>query len=322
MTKKITMSQMNHQANKIADNYTKLQQDIFYLLIDATKSTRSLLLDDEHPLAWRFAMLQKMGGLTKEVVRLVAKTADMSEQQIKSLIEDNGLQIAQQMNGQLANILQQKDKPISSTQRQIIKSYAHQAFLDIDNNVNQTLLTTNYGENAAMRTFQDIVNRTTLDIQTGRKTPQRALTDNIMQWQDKGMKTSLIDKGGHQWSLEGYTRTVLTSTASRTFNDTRIQSMKEFDSVLATMTSHPAAREACSHIQGKVVNIVPPTHESYNPRYDSIYNYGYGQPSGTLGKQINAQYKHCEPYYSGVFIYYYGINCSHKMLQLVYIKIS
>ncbi|GAW63076.1 phage minor capsid protein [Ligilactobacillus acidipiscis] len=297
MTKKITMNQMNHQANKIADNYTRLQQELFYLLIDATKDTRSLLMDREHPLAWRFAMLQKMGGITEEVVRMVAKTANMSEQQIKSLIEDNGLKVAQQMNSQLATMLQRKNKPISSTQRQIIKSYAHQAFLDIDNNVNQTLLTTNYGENAAMRTFQDIVNRTTLDIQTGRKTPQRALTDNIMQWQDKGMKTSLIDKGGHQWSLEGYTRTVLTSTASRTFNDTRIQSMKEFDSVLATMTSHPAAREACSHIQGKVVNIVPPTHESYNPRYDSIYNYGYGQPSETLG--INCRHD-LYPYVEGV----------------------
>lgn len=297
MTKKITMSQMNHQANKIADNYTRLQQELFYLLIDATKDTRSLLMDREHPLAWRFAMLQKMGGLTEEVVRMVAKTANMSEQQIKSLIEDNGLQIAQQMNGQLANILQQKDKPISSTQRQIIKSYAHQAFLDIDNNVNQTLLTTNYGENAAMRTFQDIVNRTTLDIQTGRKTPQRALTDNIMQWQDKGMKTSLIDKGGHQWSLEGYTRTVLTSTSSRVFNDVRIQSMKEFDSVLATMTSHPAAREACSHIQGKVVCLVPTSDSRYMRAYPSIYDYGYGEPAGTMG--INCQHM-LYPYIKGV----------------------
>lgn len=61
MTKKITMNQMNHQANKIADNYTRLQQELFYLLIDATKDTRSLLMDREHPLAWRFAMLQKNG---------------------------------------------------------------------------------------------------------------------------------------------------------------------------------------------------------------------------------------------------------------------
>ncbi|WP_422120118.1 phage minor capsid protein, partial [Ligilactobacillus ruminis] len=34
----------------------------------------------------------------------------------------------------------------------------------------------------------------------------------------------MVDKAGHNWSLEGYTRTVIRTTAARTYNDLRIQS--------------------------------------------------------------------------------------------------
>lgn len=293
----ITQSQMNRAANKIADNYTRLEQQLFYLLIDATKDTRSLLLDADHPLQWRLAMLEKMGGLTKEVVRIVSRTAGVSEKQIYELINGAGLTIAQQMSGQLAGTLKTKPKPVSMDIQTIIKSYGRQTFRDIDNNVNQTLLTTNYGKNGAVKVYQDIINKTTLDISTGRKTPQRALTDNILQWQDKGLQSALIDKGGHHWSLEGYTRTVLTSTANRVYNDIRVQTMKEYDTVLCVMTSHPASREACAPIQGKVVNIVPASDPRYDPEFDTIYNHGYGEPAGTLGINCGHMFY---PYVKGI----------------------
>lgn len=293
----ITQSQMNRAANKIADNYTRLEQQLFYLLIDATKDTRSLLLDADHPLQWRLAMLEKMGGLTKEVVRIVSRTAGVSEKQIYELINGAGLTIAQQMSGQLAGTLKAKPKPVSMDIQTIIKSYGRQTFRDIDNNVNQTLLTTNYSKNRAVKVYQDIINKTTLDISTGRKTPQRALTDNILQWQDKGLQSALIDKGGHHWSLEGYTRTVLTSTANRVYNDIRVQTMKEYDTVLCVMTSHPASREACAPIQGKVVNIVPASDPRYDPEFDTIYNHGYGEPAGTLGINCGHMFY---PYVKGI----------------------
>lgn len=296
MVKK-TLTQMSKTADAIADNYTQLEQQLFYLLIDATKDTRSLLLDADHPLEWRFAMLRKMGGLTQEVVRLVARTAGVTEKQIYALINGEGLTVANQMSQQLATLLKMKTKPISADTALLIKSYARQTFRDIDNNVNQTLLTTNYQQNAATRTYQEIVNKTVLDITTGRKTPQRALTDNILKWHDKGIKTKLIDQGQHQWSLEGYTRTVIDSTTARVFNDARVQTMKDYDSVLCVMTSHPASRPACAPIQGKVVNIVPDSDPRHDPEFDSIYNHGYGEPAGTLG--INCGHR-LYPYVKGV----------------------
>ena len=59
--------------------------------------------------------------------------------------------------------------------------------------------------------------------------------------------------------------------------------MHDYGMGQAIMSSHPAAREACAFIQGKVVNVVTEDNEAYNPKYDSIYNHGYGKPSGVQG---------------------------------------
>ncbi|XRJ96332.1 phage minor capsid protein [Latilactobacillus sakei] len=292
----VTVQEMVQKAGDIANYYTDLQQKIFYLLIDIMNHTRNGLTNSSAILEWRLECLSKMGGLTKETIKLISKTSGKSESAINSLIKRDGLRVASDINGQLSEMLGQ-NKPISSEVNAIIDSYAHQTFLSIDNNVNQTLLSTNYQQNGADRAFQDILNQTVLEVQTGLKTPQRALADNIYKWRNKGIETNLIDKGGHRWSLEGYTRTVLTSTAHRTFNDVRLQSMKDFNSPLAVMSSHPAAREACAYIQGDVVNVVSPIDERFNPKYDSIYNHGYGTPGGTQG--VNCSHM-LYPYIEGV----------------------
>lgn len=63
------------------------------------------------------------------------------------------------------------------------------------------------------------------------------------------------------------------------------------------MSAHPNARPACAYIQGHIVNVVSPESPDYNPKYDSIYNHGYGTPAGTLG--INCRHV-LTPYTSGI----------------------
>lgn len=293
------LEQMLAKADKIADYYVKLQQKIFYLLIDSFKTTRPELINQDDPdsiLDWRLRALSKIGALTKETIKIVSNTSGKSESYIYDLIKDDGLEVAKDINAELSDALKQ-NKPISPEVNSIISSYAAQTFRDINNNVNQSLLSTNYSKNGAMRAYQDIINQTVLEVQTGLKTPDRALKDNIYKWRDNGIKTNLVDKAGHNWSLEGYTRTVIRTTAARTYNDLRIQSMKDFDSVLATMSSHPASRPACAPIQGKIVNIVPRESPRCDPEYPSIYDYGYGKPSGCFG--INCGHK-LYPYIKGV----------------------
>lgn len=292
----LTLKELEKQSSKIADYYAELQQQIFLMIIDATDNQRKLLEDRENILQWRLQCLSNMGALTQQVIKAVQQTTHTSKQDIEKLLKDNGLKTADDINQQLNQLLN-KSLDISPNIDQIIDGYIHQTFLDISNNVNQTLLSTNYDNNQALITYQDIINQTVLEVTTGLKTPQKAFRDNIYQWNEKGIKTSLVDKGGHQWTLEGYTKLVINTTSMRMFNDIRIQSMKDFDSPLAVMSSHAAARPACANIQGHVVNIVPESDNRFDDDYDTIYNHGYGEPSGTLG--INCRHM-LTPYIKGI----------------------
>ena len=292
----LTLAQLEQEGDKVADLYAELQQQMFLMMIDATDKQRDLLQDRKNVALWRLRCLANMRALTADVVKAVAQTPHVAFSKLQQLIQDNGMQVADDINSELTTLLN-KHVDISSSVRAIISSYLHQTFMDLNNNVNQTLLSTNYHDNAALQCYQDIINKTVLESETGLKTPQQALRDNIYQWGMNGIKTSLIDKGGHRWSLEGYTRTVLNTTVHRVYNDVRMQSMKDFGSTLAVMSSHAAARPACAPIQGQVINIVPPSADGFNDKYDSIYNHGYGTPAGTLG--INC--KHILfPYLDGV----------------------
>lgn len=283
----ITQAQMMEKASNIADYYAYTEQQMFYILIDSFKKTRPELMaaekDPQKIMEWRLKALSELGGLTDKVINLISRSSGYSKRAIYDLIEKDGLKVTKQFNRKLAKTLKKPVHDVSLQSRAIINSYVSQTMRGVGNYVNQTLLTRNYSKNAAAKTYQKIINKTVNDVIVGKKTPQKALMDNIYQWRDKGMSSALIDKAGHEWSLEGYTRTVIQSTTSRVYNDLRINSMQEFDSVLCVMSSHPAARPACAPIQGKVVCIVPTNDPRYKKEYPSIYDYGYGTPAGTQG---------------------------------------
>ena len=297
----ITQAQMMEKASNIADYYAYTEQQMFYILIDSFKKTRPELMtaekDPQKIMEWRLKALSELGGLTDKVINLISRSSGYSKRAIYDLIEKDGLKVTKQFNRKLAKTLKKPVHDVSLQSRAIINSYVSQTMRGVDNYVNQTLLTRNYGKNAAAKTYQEIVNKTVLDVIVGKKTPQKALMDNIYSWRDKGMSSALIDKAGHQWSLEGYTRAVIQSTTSRVYNDLRIQSLKEFDSVLCVMSSHPAARPACAPIQGKIVCIVPKSDPRCEDSYPNIYDHGYGTPAGTQG--INCQHA-LYPYIKGV----------------------
>ena len=290
-----------NKASSIADYYAELEQQLFYILVDVFKQTRPQLLKaDDDPksiIKWRLEALDKIGGLTEQVVKLISKNIGIPEKQLKELIESDGLTVADQFNSELSTILKKPPIKVSASERAIIKSYANQTFVGVHNYVNQTLLTTNYGSNSAAKTYQKIIDKTVLNVIVGKQKASDALNSNIYQWRDAGMKSGLIDKGGHEWSLEGYTRTVINSTTSRVYNDLKIQSMKDFNSVLCVMSSHVAARPACAPIQGKVVCIVPHNDPRCDENYPNIYDYGYGTPAGTQG--INCGHA-LYPYIKGI----------------------
>lgn len=298
---KITKAKMTAEAQKIVDYYDYLQQQSFYAMVDTFKANKPYLMaandDPDKILEWRLQSLSQTGALTDKVIRLLSQQLDISQQKIYAMIHNDGLTVAKQMNRQLSRALK---KPLKSVRRSTLKkidAYARQTFRNVNNYVNESLISRNYRKNTVARTYRDIINKTVLNVTTGLKTPQRALYDNIYQWRDAGMKSNLTDAAGHNWSLEGYTREVINTESSRVFNDVRMDSMDDNDVVLAVMTSHPAARPDCAPIQGQVVCTVDHDDDRCDEDYPNIYDYEYGEPQGCFG--INCEHM-LYPYIKGV----------------------
>ncbi|EGP4752531.1 capsid protein, partial [Enterococcus faecium] len=130
---------------------------------------------------------------------------------------------------------------------------------------------------------------------------EEALARTIQQWAQKGIKSTFIDKGGHTWSLERYVRTVLKSTLSNTYDTLRKERMSEYGVYTVVVTSHMGARQACSKIQGNVVDLREmselPSNWKYRSIYDPYWNAEYGTPGGHRG--VNCQHLHI-PFIPGV----------------------
>lgn len=298
---RITKAKMTAEAEKIVDYYDYLQQQSFYAMVDTFKANKPYLMaandDPDKILEWRLKSLSDTGALTDKVVRLLSQQLDISQQKIYSMIHNDGLTVAKQMNRQLSRALKRPLKKVRKSTIRKIDAYARQTFKGVNNYVNESLISRNYRKNTVARTYRDIINKTVLNVTTGLKTPQRALYDNIYQWRDAGMKSNLTDKAGHNWSLEGYTREVINTESSRVFNDVRMDSMDDNDVVLAVMTSHPAARPDCAPIQGQVVCTVDHDDDRCDEDYPNIYDYEYGEPQGCFG--INCEHM-LFPYIKGV----------------------
>jgi hypothetical protein len=278
----MTPKQLSAKADKIAELYVSLQSNIISRIIAAIKSTKFGTVTQDNVLLYQAEQLNKMGMLTDQVIDLLAKTTGRSKAAITEMVEQDGMSVSddiasecQQLTGKQVDISRDNQRLLNSLQRQTFKS--------IDNVINQSLVSRNIQDNAALRSFQKILTQSTMETLSGLKTHDRAISDSVYKLVNSGLPTNLVDKAGHQWSLEGYSRMVLQTTAHRTYNDTRMNGMDHYGVTLALMSSHPASREACAPIQGHVINQVPNSDPRYNPKYDSLYNHGYGTPAGTEG---------------------------------------
>lgn len=278
---------LDQDTNNIANLYSNLEDKIFSEIIKVLQRGHYEDVTQDNVVQWQAQQLSQMGALTKIVIDLMADFDGISPNEIETILKQDGYEILDEVSQEL-KYSGQTSQPISDESFNMLDSMVRQTTDTLNNTINQTLLSRNYGVNPVMRTYQEILKRSTIETVTGLKTHDRAVKDAIYQQLDKGIEV-MRDKSGRAWSLEGYTRMVLTTTSNRTYNDLRTKRMQEFGQVLCLMSSHPNSREACAYIQGKVVNIVPTDDPNYNDKYDSIYNHGYGEPAGTLG--INCRHK-------------------------------
>ncbi|MEO5291898.1 phage minor capsid protein [Limosilactobacillus sp. WILCCON 0053] len=269
-------------ADYIAGLYSGLEDSIFKLIINALKDGDYKHVDQADVVMWQAQQLQKIGRLNRDTIKLMARTDGLSEDAIKDLIKFHGMKIVDEVDNQLKRATKQS-QPLSADVANKLDAIADQTWTDLQNNVNESLVTRNYQHSAVTRAYRQILTESTIATVSGATSHEDAVKHALYKAVDQGLPTRLVDKAGHNWSIEGYTRMVTTTTVNRTYNDLRLQRMQDFDMHLAVMSSHPNSRPACAPIQGHVVNLVPSGDPNYDQKYDSIYNHGYGEPSGTLG---------------------------------------
>lgn len=266
----------------ITVSFQDLEAYSFKIIIDTLDVDGISEYEKKNILDWQIKQLSKANMLTNAVVDKLAEKAHETAEQVRKMILENGYKIVDDIDGQLKKITN-KSLPVSPETTRYVKALSDSSFGDLNNVVNETLLSRNPQQSVPVQVYRDIVTKTTIKVISGSKTPEQALFKTIYDWVGSGLPTRLQDKAGKNWSLETYARMVVGNTAHQEFNDLRLDRTKKYGIGQALMSSHAAAREECAGIQGTVVNIVPESDERYNPRYDSIYNHGYGKASGTQG---------------------------------------
>ena len=269
-------------ASKISDYYQALEQQIFSLIVDALKKGDYKHVDQADVVMWQAQQLQKIGQLNRQVIKLLSKKDGISQQAIEDMVKFHGMAITDEIDSQLER-LTDKHPGVSNEVNLLVSGIAQQTWTDLQNNVNESLVSRNYGQSAVTKAYRQVLTESTTATVTGLMTHADAVQSAMYRVVDKGLPTNLTDKAGRNWSLEGYTRMVVNTTVNRTFSEVRLQRMSDFDMHLALMSAHPNSRPACAPIQGHVVNLVPASDPAFNPHYDTIYNYGYGDPAGTQG---------------------------------------
>lgn len=277
-----TRDDFQKSANKIINLYSNLQEQIFKVIIDTLKDGDYKHVSKDDVVTWQAKQLAQLGKLNQRVIKLMSKADGLSEDAIKDLIKFHGIKIVNEIDNQLQDMTN-SSQPISADTQNTLGAIVSQTWTDLNNNINESLISRNYGTTATTRVYRQILTESTVATVSGLMTHQKAVESAVYRAVDRGLPTKLTDKAGHNWSIEGYARMVVNTTVNRTCNELRLQRMKDFDMHLALMSSHPNSRPACAWIQGHVVNLVPPESPNFNPRYDSIYNHDYGEPSGTQG---------------------------------------
>lgn len=281
----ITPHQLDIWSSNMAELYNSLEGELIRLLIKRLKSGRH-----EDVTQWQTRKLQELRLFNSDVTKELAKVTEIAEPEIRRMFEEAGKGIVTDIDKAMV----QPVKPLPTNLDRVMRAYSNQVWSDIDNYVNQTLVTTNYGRGSAQVAYQQVLNQTVANFNTGLHTFEQAVEKSVQDLAQKGIRTILTDRGGHSWSLENYTRTVLKSTLGNTYDDLRKDRMSEYDVHTVVVTSHVGARDKCIRIQGQVVDLRFPEELPPDWPYRSIYDPYWQADYKTAGghRSVNCRHLH------------------------------
>lgn len=274
----VTPHQIDLWSGNMAHLYQSLEGEILRLVIQRLNKGSDNIAD------WQLQKLRELHLFNAETAKLIAEVSGVSEKEVRKMFNNLGHSTIEDIDKLVASGLHLK--PLPNNIDEVLRAYYNQAWGDLNNYVNQTLLSTNYGYSSALsKLYTDIINKTVAAFNTGLFTFEEALERTVRQWAQQGIKSTFIDKGGHTWSIERYVRTVLKSTMGNTYNELRTSRMSEYGVNTVVVTNHMGSRLACSLIQGHVVDLRKniPINSEYKSIYDPYWKADYGEAGGHRG---------------------------------------
>ncbi len=291
---KVTPHQLDIWSSQIGHIYESLEGEIIRLIIERIKKSGI-----DSVAQWQLEQLRDLRLLNQEVAEMLSELTPAVQEEILKRFEQAELGAVESVDSPLGI----KNASVPTRLDTVMRGYYNQAWTGIDNLVNQTLISTNYGTGSIVsQEYTDVLNRSSALFNTGIHTQEEAVKKAVQELAQRGIRSTFVDKGGHTWSLERYTRTVMKSTLGNTYNAIKKERMEEFDVHTVVVTSHMGARDACSKIQGQVVDLrlpseIPEGAHNYKSIYDPSWGARYGEAGGHRG--VNCRHDHI-PFIPGV----------------------
>ena len=282
---KLNDEQLMLDASQVADIYHQLTLDLFDQVIDRIKERGSASLDD-NPYIWQLEKMNEMGLLNEDNVKLISDRSGIAEEQLRHVIQNEGYKIYKDTKQQLLESTGGGGFAGNSLIQTNLAAYVNQAMGDIDNLINTTL------PMSVRKVYQSIVQESVAKVVTGLTTSDKAISDTVMKWAEKGFY-GFTDSQGKHWKADTYARQVIKSTAWRVYREVRMAPAEELGIDTFYYHKKATAREMCAPLQHQIVT-TGVAREVNRERILALTDYGYGHPAG------------CQ-----------GINCTHEMTPYI-----
>ena len=276
---KLNDQQLMLMADNVSDIYRQLCNDLFDNVVERLHDRGTYYLDQQ-PYLWQLEKMADVGMLNDHNIKLIAEYSGIAEKQIRYIIENEGYQVYKDTHAQL------NSNAYDYKVMEDLISYSNQAIHDVHNLINTTL------PKSVQATYKDIIETTVAKVITGMATPQKALDETIMKFQERGFY-GYTDRAGRRQRADAYARTVIKTTARRTFNEMRMRPAQELGIDTFYYSMKPAAREMCAPLQHQIVTTGQARTEE-GIKIFALDDYGYGKPGG------------CQ-----------GVNCGHTMTPFI-----
>ena len=262
------------QARNVADIYHQLTLDLFDNVVERVTERGTVYLDKQ-PYIWQLEKMQQMHILNEENLKLISKYSGVAEEQLRYIVENEGLKLYTDTKQQLLEDLGHGSAGNSNHIQEILADYASQAVDELHNLINTTL------PKAVIGAYQGIVEQSVARVVTGLSTADKAISDTVMKWQEKGFQ-GFQDSAGRNWKIDNYARTVIKTTNYRTFREMRTRPAEELGIDTFYFSKKASAREMCAPLQHQIVTTGMARTE-HGDKILALSDYGYGKPGGCLG---------------------------------------